>query len=106
MSAKREEPVQARPVELDVGRRLDITRHQPEHVPLVDQARPQLHDAGQDAVPVRVLDSLVHVMQTALEQTCGCRSGGRCITASNVRRPTSGSVMPASVNLPMSAGIP
>ena len=31
--AKREELVQARPVELDVGRRLDITRHQPEHDP-------------------------------------------------------------------------
>ena len=45
-------------------------------------------------------------MRRSISRVNSLRSGLRFSTDSKVLRPTSGSVIPVSVNLPMSAGMP
>ncbi|MEO8899230.1 MAG: hypothetical protein ABI352_09590 [Candidatus Dormibacter sp.] len=96
VTPKGEEPVELGAMQLDVGRRFQIAGHDAEQVAILE-----------DPVILRVGYRLMEVVQPSLEQLGELGASRLPVEHGHEGlAPHVGSVMPVSVNWPMSAGMP
>jgi hypothetical protein len=106
VSSEGKEPVEPRPMELDVGGRFEVAGDPSEQVPGLEQPGEQIVNAAQHPVPVRLGDGLIQVVKAPFQEPGELRSLGVTVQQGLERLASDVWVRQAGLgNAPMSAGI-